>query len=147
MMGFHKWRLKQQFLNFSDQLMLHRTFIQSSGLHLFPTCKLGIALPLVRFFLFYIKQVLFRASKQLQYSLAFVLLLIQTKTGTCLFLYAKWVLHLTDWRWFCVCLSCTHGERWFCFSTHTAFDLRNISDKYLLEIGTCKPLIWWIIIL
>lgn len=22
-----------------------------------------------------------------------------------------------------------------------AFDLRNISDKYLLEIGTCKPLI------
>jgi len=61
-------RLKQQFLNFSDQLMLRRTFIQSRGLHLFPTSRACTALLFVSFFLFYIKQVPFGASKQLQYS-------------------------------------------------------------------------------
>lgn len=52
---FHEGKLSQQFLIFSDQLTLCRTFIQSTGLHLFPTSKAGTAVSLIRvFFLYFI---------------------------------------------------------------------------------------------
>lgn len=87
MMGFHERRLNQQFLNFSDQLMLLRTFIQSRNLHLFPTSKAGTALPLVSFF-----SILYKAGTIWSKQTITVLTCIhvpsesgRARTGTCMF--------------------------------------------------------------
>lgn len=66
-------------------MLLPRLFVQSRGLHLFPKYRAGATLGLVRFFLLYVKQVLFQPSKQLQYSPGFIFHLNRARTGTCMF--------------------------------------------------------------
>lgn len=83
-----------------------------------------------QFFLFYVNHVLFQPSKQLQYSPGFIFHLNQSKDWNMHVLYAKYILFLTDQGQFCI----------YALTQLAVLDLRNISDKCLVEISVCKPL-------